>query len=281
MTKTSPARRSACGRGRAARVVGTAATALLATAIAVSPAQAINGGEEVSKPYSFMASIQSKQNSGQICGGSLIAPTWVLTARHCMFDRDGKPVGTHDKQVRIGSLDRTRGGEVRNIAQVVSPPDGGAGDLGTDLALLRLDAPVEATPVDLPEKRPRVGTGVRILGWGDHELPQKPGDPFPDPPTMLRRLDSSVVTSQRCNGPDGKYITDKEFCVATTPAGESARAGDSGGPVLVKGNCGWTLGGVVSRTGWFFDGREMPDGIDVSVADHLDWIRNTLPGPRR
>ncbi|GCE00737.1 serine protease [Embleya hyalina] len=264
-------------------MAGTAATALLATALGTSPARAINGGEEVTKPYSFMASMQSKKDSGQICGGSLIAPTWVLTARHCVFDRDGKPIDTQDKQVRVGSLDRTGGGEVRGIAQVVSAPDG-AGDadgLGTDLALLKLDAPVEATPVDLPEKRPGVGTRVRILGWGDHELPQKPGDPFPDPPTMLRRLDSSVVTSRRCDGPDGKYIADKEFCVATTPVGESARAGDSGGPVLVKGRCGWTLGGVVSRVGWFFDGRERPDGIDVSVADHLDWIRSTLSGPRR
>jgi secreted trypsin-like serine protease len=114
----------------------------------------------------------------------VIAAEWVLTAAHCVIQFGGN---TDVSQVRIGSLDRTSGGEVRQAAEFHTHPEfnDAKAPLG-DIALIRLSAPVSATPVALAREVPR-GSRLRLLGWGldcantrtrrgDHrDLPRQPG----------------------------------------------------------------------------------------------------------
>lgn len=53
-------------------------------------------------------------NGRQTCSASIIAPTWILTAKHC--------VGGGGLSFRIGSLDQTSGGTVANGVSVHNHP---------------------------------------------------------------------------------------------------------------------------------------------------------------
>ncbi|OEU96307.1 S1 family peptidase [Streptomyces oceani] len=90
-------------------------------------------------------------NGQQTCSATIIAPEWILTAKHC--------VSGGGLSFRIGSLDQTSGGTTANGTQVYTH--------SADLALVRLDRAVEATYSPLADPGSvRVGQSVQVYGWG-------------------------------------------------------------------------------------------------------------------
>ncbi|GGZ13286.1 trypsin [Streptomyces nitrosporeus] len=90
-------------------------------------------------------------NGRETCSATIIAPTWILTAKHC--------VTGGGLQFRIGSLDQHSGGTVASGVQTYTH--------SSDLALVRLDRSVSATYATLGQPGTvRVGQNVQVWGWG-------------------------------------------------------------------------------------------------------------------
>ncbi|MFE9044539.1 S1 family peptidase [Streptomyces sp. NPDC007818] len=116
-----------------------------ADAVAVQPI--IGGGHAQSGPWAA----RLFSNGRETCSATIIAPTWILTAKHC--------VTGGGLSFRIGSLDQHSGGTVANGVQTYTH--------GSDLALVRLDRSVTATYARLGQPGSvSVGQSVQVYGWG-------------------------------------------------------------------------------------------------------------------
>ena len=254
----------------------TLPAALVATSIAavtglVSPANAIVGGTIAEKPYPWMVDLSyGPEDLWHLCGASMVTEQWAVTAAHCVED-----IEVGDPLARVGSNDRTTGGQTRRLSRIVTHPEyevrpDGDGAVA-DIALIKLSAPVKVRPVALARTAPRTGTPSRLLGWGYTCREDTPA--CSREPVALNELDTEVLAPTDCR-PDS-MDTRKELCVGDLSGASGGCAGDSGGPQLVPGRGDrWTLSGVTSRDG----GTVIPcnRGIYTSVAAYLRWIKTTV-----
>ncbi|KAK5907875.1 hypothetical protein CesoFtcFv8_005679 [Champsocephalus esox] len=108
---------------------------------AVQPetSRVVNGEEARPHSWPWQISLQVKHGSRfhHTCGGTLIAPRWVLTAGHCITPGDVYRVvlGEHDQSQQEGSE------QLRDVMRIIVHPDWDIDFVarGNDLALLKLD----------------------------------------------------------------------------------------------------------------------------------------------
>ncbi|MDX3659687.1 trypsin-like serine protease [Streptomyces sp. ID05-26A] len=151
-------------------------------------------------------------NGQQTCTATIIAPQYVLTAKHCV---DGG--GT--VSFRIGSLDQTTGGTVAYATQIQRHPS-------ADLAIARLDRSVPATYSPLGTW-PDVysGQAVKVYGWGATCTDQ------PETYCQSQYLKNATLTVTSVSGRDWYGGVAVE---ANAQNGITA-GGDSGGPMFASG----------------------------------------------
>lgn len=284
------------GASSTASAVGAMGASPLPTAAAAPPSSSnppqvapfIVGGTDATQVRDYMATIQYPDGRHE-CGGSLIAPNWVLSAKHCTYGERIVPGTWH---VRVGSLDRTTGGTLAGIRAVAAHPLGSPDAAGNDVVLIQLDQAVSQRPIPIATRTLGPGTKTRIFGWGitcDRDVT----DPTcATVPTRLQQLDTVIAPDRRC------YVTDPvtgtrffdprtELCTKAQGA-DNAQAcfGDSGGPQVREHHGREVLVGVTSGDGDDMELRPYvcstgPDGrkgsgIWEDVSAQHGWITDTM-----
>ena len=197
-----------------------------------------------------------------ICGGSVIAPTLVITAGHCTYDSltQGTPTAANHLRVLVNSDDLVSGGQLVSVASISRHPNyNPVVSDEYDAAILHLTIPVSAPPIQViaAQSDYRYAGGARsatVSGWGCYiNRSTNTCRTQADYPTRLRAATIPVFSQGSCLSQYSLYNVGYDptsmICAGNSSTAALAPApcyGDSGGPLTVPGIGGDYLIGLVS-----------------------------------
>jgi secreted trypsin-like serine protease len=235
-------------------VVGTTTALLSAIALtALAPTASaqesdvqpyiIGGGTATNAPWAARLFRNGQQN----CSATIIAPTWILTAQHCVASS-----GTYT--FRVGSLDQTSGGTLVTATQIIQHPS-------VDLALAKIDRSVGGTYAPLgTTSAVAVGQTVQLYGWGATCTNQ------PEINCQARYLKYADTRVTSVNGRDYRG----GVAISVSRINGIAAGGDSGGPMFATS----PVDGRRYQVGVASTSDRSTRSNYTAVTRYRDWIRS-------
>jgi len=207
----------------------------------------INGSTANSTDWSWMVSITIADSSalvGAFCAGSLIHPSWVVTAAHCAKNN------IDNLQVVLGrhTLSDENTGEIIKIKKIIKHPnyDNDPENPLSDIALIQLEKPSSQPILRIAETYNKLDSKdvlATVIGWGLTNVKDKSS--ISD---QLQQTSLPIVSNQVCNAPESYKgdVADSMLCAGLAEGGTDACIGDSGAPLMVNTDIGWQQVGIVS-----------------------------------
>lgn len=237
----------------------------------------VGGSHALPNEFPWMARLYVT-DSVPSCGGSLIAPQWVLTAGHCVVP------GLLPDSVRINSYSTSINHlqtEVFGISQIYVDPrwNGLVGiDFIPDIALIRLTSPSSHLPVEfislpLDTLLSEENDTATVLGWGLTASPGSGSD-------TLKKANVIFTNESYCDSIyNSIYFHDPDttLCAGYVNGNPQvgAGSGDSGGPLFVSKNGSPLLVGIVSAGGDAITTSVHP-GVYTKIFTMSPWIHSLI-----
>ncbi|KFB43608.1 AGAP001251-PA-like protein [Anopheles sinensis] len=192
-----------------------------------APTPFIYGGESASiesHPYQLSLRLEGTH----ICGASVIAAQWALTAAHCL-DQEIYPIGI---TLRGGTPHRLAGGYIFHADQYFLHPKFDDKTLDYDVAVVHVKEsflidPIQAVFLADTNTIYPIPSAATVTGWGLSEDGSSP--------VILQSLQVYIQPSALCMSAWIDQRTDRMLCASGGAIGKEVCNGDSGGPLVLNG----------------------------------------------
>lgn len=261
--------------------------------VVVAP-DVVNGRNPTSGEFAFLTSLRMTARDGgvYVCGGSLVSPTKIITAAHCMYDEDGNEISYVSAALED---DGAKPYSHVRAADFTIHPNYNKSNEANDIAVLTFSQPFTGAPtVTLPTAAQAAslttgGSSVTSAGWG--RLSSGGSSP-----STFRVADLKVIPDSICGSSSGRYtvggvtyeglgssyLSSSMICAGgSTSAAQPIDTcqGDSGGPLVSGSGSSAVLVGIVSwgiGCAGMLDGDPAPYGMTPGVytrlANYLPWL---------